>query len=199
MKVFRLFSVSFVLLVAIVGAHGQIRLTTSGASSAPSAVSPVAGNNFAVIDSGAFADEKGGIARVVAAFKTLNAKFEPIQKEIKGLQDQLTAVQNDAQKPNAQVAKLQDQANQLQLQIKRKGEDAQSNYDRELATLLDPIQTDIQTSLNAYATSHGILMIIDTNRVPVVYSHDSIDITKDFIAEYNRTHPVGAPAAPARP
>ena len=47
-------------------------------------------------------------------------------------------------------------------------------------------------------SSHGLLMIIDVSRVPVIYSHDSIDITKDFIAEYNRTHPAAA-AAPAKP
>ena len=198
MNAIRLISVTFVLSVFVATAHGQIRLTTSGASSTPNTVAPVAGNNFAVIDSGFFADEKAGIARVVAAFKALNTKFDPIQKEIKGLQDQLNGIQSEAQKPAADVTKLQERATQLQLQIKRKTEDAQANYDKELAAALDPIQTDIQTSLNAYATAHAILMIIDTNRVPVVYSHDSIDITKDFIAEYNRTHPVGA-AAPAKP
>jgi hypothetical protein len=35
--------------------------------------------------------------------------------------------------------------------------------------------------------------------VPLVYADDSIDITKDFIADYNKTHPATRPAAPAKP
>jgi hypothetical protein len=49
--------------------------------------------------------------------------------------------------------------------------------------------------LDAYSKAHGILLLIDANRVPLVYADNSIDITKDFIAEYNKTHP----AAPSRP
>jgi len=198
MKAFRLVSVTFVLLLLIVSAQGQVRLTTSGASSTSSVPTLAAGNNFAVVDSGAFTDEKTGIARAVAAIKAVNLKFEAIQKDIQGMKARLEAIQTEATKPNAQLDKLQQEAEQLQLQLKRKSEDAQTNYNRELAAALDPIQTDITSSLTAYATSHGILMIIDVSRVPVIYSHDSIDITKDFIAEYNRTHPAGA-AAPARP
>jgi len=197
MNAFRLISVTFVLLLLIVGAQGQVRLTTSGASSTSQPVT-FAGNNFAVVDSAVFTDEKTGIARAVAAIKQVNLKFEPIQKEIQGIKARLDAIQTEATKPNAPIDKLQAEAEQLQLQLKRKSEDAQANYNRDLAAALDPIQTDITASLSAYATSHGLLMIIDVSRVPVIYSHDSIDITKDFIAEYNRTHPAAA-AAPAKP
>jgi len=201
MKAFRLISVFFALLFLIVSVSGQARLTTSGAAT-PNTVAPLAGNNFAVVDSGAFSDEKTGILRVVAAMKGVEAKYDPIKKEIQGIRDKITSVQNEiTQKGSslsaAQLGQLQDQNDQLQLQYKRKAEDAQKNYERDLSGALDPLQADIGTALNAYATAKGILMIIDVSRVPVIYSHDSIDITKDFIAEYNRTHPAGgAPAAP---
>jgi Skp family chaperone for outer membrane proteins len=198
MNAFRLISVTFVVLFLIGGASAQVRLTTSGAASNPNPVALPPGNNFAVVDSSAFTDEKAGIGRFVAAIKGVNIRFEAVQKEIQTMKDRLAAIQSEASKPNAPIQKLQEEVEQLQLNLKRKGEDAQSNYDRELAAALDPIQTDITSSLNAYATSHGILMIIDVSRVPVIYTHDSIDITKDFIAEYNRTHPA-AGAAPAKP
>lgn len=200
MNVFRLISVTFVLLLLIVGAQGQVRLTTSGASSTPQPVTLAAGTNFAVVDSGAFTDEKAGITRAVAAIKGINVKYEAIQKEIQGLRARLDALQAESSKPGAQFDKLQAEGEQVQLQLKRKTEDAQTNYNRDLQAALDPIQTDISSALTAYATSHGLLMIIDVSRVPVIYSHDSIDITKDFIAEYNRTHPAaGAAPAPAKP
>jgi Skp family chaperone for outer membrane proteins len=201
MKAFRLISVMFVPLFLIVSASGQVRLTTSGASTTSNRATPPAGNNLAVVDSSAFMDEKAGIGRVVAAMKALSVRFEPVQKEVQGLRDRLTAVQNQMQKtptltPDS-LAKLQEQADQLERDIKRKSEDGQKNYDREFAATLDPLQAEIGTALTAYAATKGILLIIDVSRVPVIYAHESIDITKDFIAEYNRTHPLGT--APAKP
>jgi Skp family chaperone for outer membrane proteins len=62
------------------------------------------------------------------------------------------------------------------------------------------LQKDIGDALSAYAQQKGISLLLDINRVPVVYAANSLDITKEFIADYNRTHPAAAaPAAPARP
>jgi len=49
--------------------------------------------------------------------------------------------------------------------------------------------------LNAYSQAKGISLLIDISRVPVIYAAASMDVTKDFIADYNRTHP----ATGARP
>jgi Skp family chaperone for outer membrane proteins len=173
----------------------------------PIAQPPAAASVIAVIDSGEFTDPKTGIARVINALNQLNAKFDPVQKEIRGMQDRLTAMRADIQKKQAtQAANLtaqqSEQAQNLETQLKRKAEDAQANYQREMQGALSPLQTDIATALSAYAQKNGILVIIDASRVPLMYAHTSVDITKDFIADYNRTHPAGAatPApAPARP
>jgi hypothetical protein len=65
--------------------------------------------------------------------------------------------------------------------------------------VLEPLQKDIGTALTAYAQSRGITLLIDVNRVPVVYAAASLDITRDFIADYNRTHPAGAGAPASAP
>src|SRR6185295_2834071 len=64
--------------------------------------------------------------------------------------------------------------------------------------LLDPLQKDIADALTAYAQAKGISLLIDLNRVPVIYAANNLDITKDFIAEYNRTHPAAAGAGHIR-
>jgi Skp family chaperone for outer membrane proteins len=100
------------------------------------------------------------------------------------------------------TARQTEEADRLELQIKRKAEDAQASYQKESLAVLDPLQKEIGTSLVAFAKSKGVTLLIDANRVPVVYAADQLDITKDFIADYNRTHPAGAAApaaAPARP
>jgi Skp family chaperone for outer membrane proteins len=203
MKLFRLVSVAFIFSGLMISVHAQGRLMTSGGSS-PGNSQPPPAAPMAIIDSGEFTDNKTGITRVIAALNQLNAKFEPVNTELKGMQARLTTMRTDIQNKQATqavtlTAQQTDQANQLEVQIKRKAEDAQSNYQKQMATTLQPLQSDIGNALNAYAQSHGILLIIDSNRVPMIYVHNSIDITKDFIAEYNRTHPATTPAAPTRP
>jgi Skp family chaperone for outer membrane proteins len=156
-----------------------------------------------VIDSSAFSDDKNGIARVMVAMRQIEAKFQPLRNELRGMRDRLTTMRADLQKKQGiqdpkMTAQQSDAADQLDLQIKRKAEDAQASYQKESLALLDPLQKDIADALTAYAQAKGISLLIDLNRVPVVYAANNLDITKDFIAEYNRTHPAAA-GAPARP
>ena len=162
--------------------------------------------NIAIIDSSAFSDEKNGIARVMAAMQQMEAKFTPLRTEIRGMRERLSTMRADLQKKRAiqdaaTTAKQAEEADRLEIQIKRKAEDAQTSYQKESLAVLDPLQKDIGNALTAYAQSKGITLLIDANRVPIVYAANSLDITKDFIADYNRTHPatVAPAAAPARP
>ena len=200
---FRVLVLVFVFSFLVINAQAQAKLMSNGTSVSTVSQPPAPSNSIAIIDSGLFADDKTGIARVSSALTQVNAKFGPIQRDIKGMQDRLVALRSDIQKkqgtaaPN-QIAQQTEQADQLELQIKRKAEDAQADYQKQIAAVTEPLQADISNALNAYAQAHGILIIIDVNRVPLIYANDSIDITKDFIADYNRTHPAGA-AAPTRP
>lgn len=158
--------------------------------------------NVAIIDSSAFSDDKAGIARVMAAMQQIEGKFQPLRAEIRGMRERLNTMRSDIQKKRPVqdpklTAQQTEEADRLEVQIKRKAEDAQASYQKESLAVLDPLQKDIGTALTAYAQSRGINLLIDANRVPIVYAAANLDITKDFIADYNRTHPVGA--APARP
>lgn len=201
MKAFRISIAVAAFAAFAIMAHTQTR--PAAPAGAQPQTRPAAGPvNIAIIDSSAFTDEKAGIARVMAAMKQMEAKFQPLRNELRGMRERLNTMRSDLQKKQAiQDAKVTAQqaeaADQLDIQIKRKAEDAQASYQKESLALLDPLQKDIGEALNAYAQQKGISLLLDVNRVPVVYAANSLDITKDFIAEYNRTHP--ATAAPARP
>ena len=204
MKAFRISIAAAAFAAFAILAHTQTR--PAAPAGAPPQTRPAAGPaNIAVIDSSAFSDEKNGIARVMAAMKQIEAKFQPLRNELRGMRERLNTMRSDLQKKQAiQDAKITAQqteaAEQLDLQIKRKAEDAQASYQRESLAMLDPLQKDIGDELNKYAQQKGISLLIDINRVPVVYAANNLDITRDFIAEYNRTHPAAAaPAGPARP
>ena len=193
MKVFRI-----VVAVAAFAAFTILAQTQTRPAATPATI--------AIIDSAAFSDEKAGIARVMVAMQQLEARFLPVRNELRTMRDRLTMMRSDIQKKRqveepSLTAKQTEDADRLEVEIKRKAEDAQSSYQKESVAVLDPLQKDIGTALTAYAQSKGITLLIDANRVPILYAASQIDITKDFIADYNRTHPAGAApaAAPARP
>jgi outer membrane protein len=193
MKVFRI-----IVAVAAFAAFTILAQTQTRPAATPTTV--------AIIDSSAFSDEKAGIARVMAAMQQIEIKFTPVRNELRGMRDRLSTMRSDIQKKRlvqeaSMTAKQTEDADRLEVEIKRKAEDAQSSYQRESLAVLDPLQKDIGTALTAYAQSKGITLLIDANRVPIVYAASQLDITKDFIADYNRTHPaaVAPAAAPARP
>lgn len=201
MKAFR--TILAVVAVAALTILVQTLLTT-GATSAETVMPPPAPATVGIIDSAAFTDEKVGIARVRSAMQQLEVKFQPLRTEIRGMRDRLNTMRADLQKKRgvqdaATTARQADEADRLELQIKRKAEDAQASYQKDTLAILEPLQKDISTALNAYAQAKGITLVIDANRVPILYAASSLDITQDFIADYNRTHPGGAAPAPARP
>lgn len=199
MRVFRITVAAIAFAAFAILAHTQTRPAPGAAPQTRPAAGPA---NIAIIDSSAFSDDKAGIARVMNAMRQLDAKFQPLRNELRGMRDRLNTMRSDIQKKQAiQDAKITaqqtEEAERLDVQIKRKAEDAQASYQKETLALLEPLQKDIGDALNAYAQAKGISLLIDVNRVPVIYAASSLDVTKDFIAEYNRTHPVtGAPARP---
>jgi len=200
MRVFRISLAAIVFAAFAILAHTQTRPAANPA--APATRPAAAPANIAVIDSAAFGDPKAGIARVMTAMQALEAKFQPLRTELRGMRDRLTTMRADIEKKrsiqDARMTKQQaDEADRLELQIKRKAEDAQASYGKESLATLEPLQKDIATALTAYSQAKGISLLIDLNRVPVIYAASNLDITKDFIADYNRTHP--ATGAPARP
>jgi len=207
MKVFRTTVAVIALATFAILAHTQTRPTAppTGAPAGAPQTRAAAPGNIAVIDSSAFSDDKQGIARVMVAMRQIETKFQPLRNELRGMRDRLNTMRADIQKKQAiqdaqTTAKQAEEADKLDLEIKRKAEDAQASYQKDSLTLLDPLQKDIADALTAYAQAKGISLLFDLNRVPVIYAANNLDITKEFIAEYNRTHPAAAvPAAPARP
>ena len=202
MKVLRIVLVTLILATLTFGVLSQTRLLAKGkgetSPNLPRPTAPTSG--IAIVDTGEFTEQKTGITRVTAALAQIQVKYQPVQKDLVDMRARLEALRADIQKKRlvqdpTTTAQQSEQADKLDLDIKRKAEDAQTNYQKDLSSVMTPIQADIQTALDAYAKAHGILLLIDANRVPLVYADASIDITTEFIADYNKTHA----AAPARP
>jgi len=191
-----------VLLVTLsAAASAQTPVTTT---LAPPQTATVPRSKIAVIYSAAFQDPKEGIARFAVTINKLNAEFQPLQTELNQTAQRLNAMQEEIRKMQqgatpATPQQIQAKIDQFDVQKKaydRKGEDARTDYQRRRGQLLMPLQEDVGKALDAFGKANGITMIIDGSQVPLVYAADTIDVTKAFIADYNRRNPATAAATP---
>ena len=199
MKIARSFAAVALLATLAVTASAQQKPAGAGAAPAtqPQATVAVPDSKIAMIYSDAFLDPKTGIAKFTSLLNTLNREFQPRQTELQGLQTRigtLTKEINDTQSvadPNA-IRQKREQLDQLNIDLKRKGEDAEAAYNKRRQDLFTPLQLDIGKALEAFAKARGITVIVDGSQVPVVYAADNIDITRAFITDFNSKNPATA-------
>jgi len=211
MKIARFFAAVALLTTVAVSASAQTQRPPAGAPAAPPqapATVAVPDSKMAVIYSDAFLDTKTGIAKFNTLMTTLKREFQPREAELTGLQTKintLTTEINNTQAvadPNA-IRLKREQLDQANLELKRKGEDAQAAFEKRRQEIFLPLQKDIGTALEAFAKARGITVIVDGSSVPFAYAADSIDITRAFITEFNSKNPATAvvtgPTTPPQP
>jgi len=191
------------LLLVTISAAASAQ-TPGTTTSAPPQTATVPRSKIAVIYSGAFQDAKEGITRFSATVTKLNAEFQPLQNELNQTAQRLNALQEEIKKMQggatpATPQQLQVKIDQFDEQKKaydRKGEDARRTYQQRRGELLMPLQEDVGKALDVFGKANGITLIIDGTQVPLVYAAETIDITKAFIADYNRKNPATAAVTP---
>lgn len=198
MKIARYFAAATLLATAAVSAPAQQRSAQPTAAPATAqATVAVPDSKIAMIYSDAFMDPKTGIAKFNTLLTTLNREFQPRQTELQNLQTRIQTLNKeitDTQSvadPNALRTK-RDQLEQLNTELKRKGEDAEAAYNKRRQDIFMPLQQDIGKALETFAKARGITVIVDGSQVPVVYAAESIDITRAFINEFNSKNPATA-------
>ena len=159
-------------------------------------------SKMAVIYTDLFLDPKNGIAKFNSVLTKLNGEFQAIRTDLNQMQTRAGQLEDEINKLQTAPAgtpidqrSLQakaDQLDQLKKEIQRKGEDAQTNYNRRRQELFTPLQDEVGKAIEAFAKARGINVIIDAAQVPLLYASESIDITRAFITEFNAKNPVTA-------
>lgn len=168
MKNIRYFALSFIL--------GVLLTATVFAQTQPP-------TKVAVLDTNAFSDEKTGITKIINLFKQLKTEFKPAQDEIVALNTKIKALENEIKL--GQTAKASEYE-QLVNTRRIKAEDAQVKYNKRLDALLGSIYKDMQSALDTFSRQKGITLILDPSKMQgIIWSLESTDITKEFIAFYN--------------
>jgi outer membrane protein len=168
------------------------------------AVTAAAPTRVAVINmSEAMARTKEGqkaAAELSAKFGPKKAEYDKRQTEIEQATDRLNkgraTMSDDAQKQLA--ADIQAKSKDL----KRFGEDSQSEMDTDEAKITQDLQIKMQPILTAYAVQNNFAVVMDVGQQsPVLWAASAANLTDVLVALYDQQHPVkeDAPAAAKPP
>ena len=195
--------VAAAVLAAAVPASALAQQPTSPVAPRSGASAASADGKIAVLNTGAFYDK---IFELKSKQDQVEKKYEPRVNELKNLQTQIETQTKslESQRGVASADKLQTMAEQIgdmQKRYKRQAEDLQAEMQREGETAIKPVRDKLSNFVKGYAAQRNIVLILDKagsyQNGTVAYIADAIDITDDFIAEYNKANPVPGAATPA--
>ncbi len=204
----RLIATAALVAASLFSANAQQQPTARPSSPAPTAATPSTGGapaevRIAIINTAFFGDEKQGIGRLVNAARGVDKEFEPRRTELRSIQTNLTTLAEKIQKATPvqdprTTEQQREQAEKLKRELDFKTQEAQAAYTKRMQEVMAPISEDIGRTLDAFAKQRGYTLILDAKDVPILYALPSMEITRDFITEYNRQKPAtAANAAPA--
>ncbi len=154
---------------------------------------------IAFVDTEAFGDEATGIKKFTSAVKSVQAEFKDRTAELVNIQNRLKAIGDEITKLNSSGAPVaretiqakNDEGEKLERDFKYKKDQLDADFQRRYAVIVQPISSDIGRALDQYLNSHGLTMILDISKLApaVLTMNPSMDITKDFVTEFNSKNP----------
>jgi outer membrane protein len=202
MKLFKLALITVAVLGLAISASAQQQPTT-GTPPAGGASVPLPKGKVAVIDTERFQSE---VLEFRSKMEALNRQFEPRIKEVQGIADRITALETTLKTQGgtlspAKSAELTEQLASMKRDYQRKGEDLQADGNRAKQREFEPISTKLVKFAADYTAQRGIVLLIDLANSEqagtVLWFDPRTDVTKDFIAEYNKAYPVAS--TPTKP
>ena len=134
-----------------------------------------------------------GTAEIKKAQTDLETKYRPRQEAMAKLDRELQQIQGQLQSmagkltPQAEQD-LQTQGQRKQRDLQRLNEDLQGDVDRERNEILQKASRNMTDVIKKLAEEKQLDVVID--RANTLFAKDTLDITTDAIASYDKTYPV---------
>ncbi|HLE61516.1 MAG TPA: OmpH family outer membrane protein, partial [Pyrinomonadaceae bacterium] len=150
------------------------------------------------------ADEKQGIVRIVTAMKRVESEFQPRRTELQQLQQKVNQLTEDINKTMTiaapqEIQRKQDTLDQAKKDAQRKGEDAQTAYNKRMQEVMGPVYEDLGKALDTFAKARGVTLLLDVSKIgPAILNTppEAMDVTRAFITEFNTKFPATASVTP---
>ncbi|HWP42463.1 MAG TPA: OmpH family outer membrane protein [Blastocatellia bacterium] len=188
---------AIIMAMAAISASAQ-KATQAGVAGA------IPDGKIAVINTTVFPEQIGELKQ---KYDQVDNQFKDRSQKLQAQQNSLTQLENELRTkgPNLTPDRLQQMQNDLEdgkRRLQRDIEDARAEYDRALDAATKPIREKLRQFLDQYAQQRGIVAIFNlagaAQTGSLAYWSPGVNITDDFVKEYNKANPVPT-AAPARP
>jgi len=195
------FPAMLVAMVAPAFSQGQPPAGSVPAAAAPAPVPPPPTRIATIFAQNAIVNTQEGQKAAAA----LAAKYDPKRRDFESKQAALQVLRDRLKRGAATMsAAAKGELNQTidarYTELKRLGEDIQSQVDEEQGTLLQTLGDKLVAVIDQFSLDHGLAIVLDVSRQqsPVLWAAPGIDITSEIVRLYDKVHPVAA-AAPAVP
>jgi len=136
------------------------------------------------------------------ALADLQNKYQPRQKELQRLNQEIQAIQDQLQKGQATLsddeqARLNREAEDKQKQLKRDAEDAQTDYNHDRDEAVNKIGQKMVRVINDYAQKNGFSLVLDDGQIQVYFAAKDIELTSEIVKLYDAANPVADAGAAA--
>ncbi len=197
-SLFATVSLGAILAGAPAGAQVAAPPAAAPAMSAPASTPSAIPSKIGVIDiQTAIIQTKDGqkaAADLKTKFTPKQAELEKKQQEIAALQDQIRKGQNTMSEENRQ--KIAREIDQKTTSLKRDTEDANADLEQEQQRIMGELGGKVVSVLNKFASENGYALILDVSgqQTPVMFASNTIEVTRDIIALYDKTASFAAPS-----
>ncbi len=161
-------------------------------------------SRIAVLDTDAFSEPDTGITRLIKAVESVNKEFEARRREFLNKQRRLQQqyeqlsllgpipVDPRPMTPERKLA-VREQSEALKRDFERQQKKLEDAFNRRMLEVTAPIFEDITKSLESFTKQRGITLLLNAGTVSCSVGDCSLkglpDVTREFIAEYNRLNP----------
>ena len=149
----------------------------------------------------------GVVLELKQKYEQVNNQFKDRYQKLQALAEQLKGMENDLRTkasvlPPDKFQELQANYNELKKRGEREQEDFNGDADKALDIATKPVRDKMTQFLNSYVAQRNIVVVLNlagaAQTGSLAYWNPGLDITEDFVAEYNKANPVaGVTPAPA--
>ncbi|MEW6206850.1 MAG: OmpH family outer membrane protein [Acidobacteriota bacterium] len=194
MKLLKSIFITAALLALAIFASAQ-----QGAKPQTPATQPLPKGKIAVISTDMLQAE---IKEFRAKLESINRQFEPEVKEMESEANKIRALETTIETQKdilgaAKIAELAEQLERMKRNYQRRAEDLQAKGGRQRDVAMEPLNKKLSKFAEEYAARKGIIILFDIQNSfesnTLIWYDPRIDVTKDFINEYNKAYPVATP------
>ena len=203
MKILK-FALTF-LALQLIGVSAFAQQPAAGTQRPAPALLPK--GKIAVVNTSVFLEE---VAEFKEKVDSINRQFETRVRDVQGKADKINALEQTIKSQSgvlapAKIAEMTENLDGMKRDYQRSAEDLQADASRARTKAFEPVNGKLLKFAEDYAAKRGIVVLIDLASAvqagAVVWSDPRLDVTKEFVNEYNKANPVttAAPRPGAKP